>query len=207
MRVVLYARSSTTKDQKPELQIEEMREYCKHRGFTIVKELIDFGYSGATEKRPGLVELMKLSKGRKVDGVIVLKLDRLFRSLKDLIYTLSELENWGVTFVAVRDNIDMTTSAGRLMGHLLGAVAEFELDLIKERVNLGLDHARRSGKVLGRPAKHNTQRIIDLRKSGRTYRQIVAELNCPMGVVSRVIASALKSGEIFDTFKQVKTKG
>ncbi len=207
MRVVLYARSSTTKDQKPELQIAEMREYCKHRGFTIVQELVDFGFSGTTDKRPGFLELMKLAKGRKVDGVVVLKLDRLFRSLKHLITSLSEFEQVGVKFISVNDQIDMTTSAGRLMANVLGSFAEFEADLIRERTHLGLDHARRMGKTLGRPLKHNSDKIIELRKQGRSYREIVAELKCPMGVVSRVIGAALKSGELINDSAEVKTTG
>lgn len=203
MRVVLYARSSTTKDQKPELQIEEMRNYCKASGFTVIKEIVDFGFSGTTDKRPGLVELNKLVKGRKADGVIVLKLDRLFRSLKHLITSLSEFEELGVKFISVKDQIDMTTSAGRLMVNLLGSFGEFEADLIKERTLLGLDHARRSGKILGRPQKHDSNKIVELRNLGRSYREIVDELNCPMGVVSRVISTALKSGQILVSSNQV----
>ncbi len=206
MRVVLYARSSTTRDQKPELQIEEMREYCRHRRFDIVQELVDFGFSGTTDKRPGLSELMKLAKGRKVDGVIVLKLDRLFRSLKHLTTSLSEFEQVGVKFISVNDQIDMTTSAGRLMANVLGSFAEFEADLIRERTLLGLEHARRRGKILGRPPKHDVAQIINLRKLGRSYRDIVAELDCPMGVVSRAIASALKSGELFGVIQQRGSK-
>lgn len=193
MRVVLYARSSTTKDQKPELQIEEMRSYCIARGFVIEKEIIDFGYSGTTDKRPGLLELMKLAKGRKIGGVIVLKLDRLFRSLKHLTSSLSEFDELGVQFISIKDQLDMTTSSGRLMANILGSFAEFEADLARERTILGLDHARRLGKILGRPKKHDYSKIIELRKQGLSYRKIAAELNCAEGVVSRVLADARKS--------------
>ena len=109
---------------------------------------------------------MKLAKGRKVDGVVVLKLDQLFRSLKYLITSLSEFEQVGVKFISVNAQIDMTTSAGRLMANVLGSFAEFEADLIRERTHLGLDHARRMGKTLGRPQKHNSDKIIELRKPG-----------------------------------------
>lgn len=195
MRVVLYARSSTTKDQKPELQIEEMRDYCKSRGFMVCRELIDFGFSGTTDKRPGLVELFDLVRRRKVDGVIVLKLDRLFRSLRHLTTSLSEFEQLGVKFISVKDQIDMTTSAGRLMANILGSFAEFETDLIRERTLLGLDHARRTGKTLGRPKKHNYEKIIEFRSKGYSYRQIAKELGCAQGVVSSVLADARKSSQ------------
>lgn len=195
VRVVLYARSSTTKDQKPELQIEEMRDYCKSRGFIICKELVDFGFSGTTDKRPALVELLKLVRCRKVDGVIVLKLDRLFRSLKHLSASLSEFEELGVKFISVKDQIDMTTSAGRLMANVLGSFAEFEADLCRERTLLGLDHARRMGKTLGRPKKHDHKKIIELRSQGYSYRKIASELSCAEGVVSSVLSDARKSLE------------
>lgn len=196
MRVILYARVSTTRDQKLEVQLDEMRLYCKNRNFEVVKEITDFGYSGTTDKRPGLVELNKLVKGRKADGVIVLKLDRLFRSLKHLITTLSEFEELGVKFISLKEQIDMTTSSGRLLVGLLGAFAEFEADIIRDRTLLGLDFARKSGKILGRPTKHDPNKIIALRNEGNSYRKIAVELNCPLGVVSQVISSGRKSGKI-----------
>lgn len=194
MRVVLYARSSTTKDQRPELQIEEMKSYCVARGFIIEKEIIDFGYSGTTDKRPGLLELLKLVRARKVGGVVVLKLDRLFRSLKHLTSSLSEFDELGVKFISIKDQLDMTTSSGRLTANILGSFAEFEADLARERTLLGLDHARRIGKTLGRPKKHDYEKIIELRQQGHSYRKIAAELNCAEGVVSRVLSDARKSG-------------
>lgn len=189
MRVVLYARVSTTKEQKPELQIAELREFCWRRNWEIVEECVDQGYSGKSDKRPGLDRLLLLVRARKVDGVVVLKLDRLFRSLQHLTRTLSEFGDLGVSFVAVNDQIDMTTASGKLMAHLVGAFAEFEHSLICERTRLGMDFAKKNGKQIGRPKLHDESKIIELRKSGKSYRQIERELNIPLGVVSRAIRS------------------
>ncbi len=195
MRVAIYARVSTEKDQNPELQIHELKAYCVSRGWSLEREIIDRGYSGGTTaaSRPGLRELMALARSRSIDAVVVLKLDRLFRSLKDLLITLEELSALGITFVAVRDQVDYSTAAGRLFVSVLGSLAEFERALIRERTILGLEHARRRGKRLGRPRKHKTDEILRLRATGSSYRQIQRELGVPMGVISRALVAAPKS--------------
>jgi DNA invertase Pin-like site-specific DNA recombinase len=193
-RVAIYARVSTSRDQKPEVQIDELRRYCQARGWEVVGEIVDRGYSGKTDQRPGFKELMVLARTRKIDIVVVVKLDRLFRSLKHIVLTTQEFKDLGVQFVSLRDQIDMTTSAGQLMLHLLAAMAEFELSLGRERTMAGLDHARSKGKRLGRPPTSNVEGIKNLRTAGMSFRNIMKELGCSMGAVNRALGGAPKTG-------------
>jgi DNA invertase Pin-like site-specific DNA recombinase len=151
-RVALYARVSTCNGQQdPEMQLGELREYARARGFQIVNEFVDRGVSGAKESRPQLNRLMADAHSRKFDAVLVWKIDRWGRSLKHLVTSLADLDAYGVAFVSLRDSLDLSTSSGRLMMQLLGAMAEFERSLIQERVKAGLRNARSKGRVLGRP--------------------------------------------------------
>jgi DNA invertase Pin-like site-specific DNA recombinase len=150
MRVALYARVSTT-DQDTTNQVLELRAYCQARGWTITQEFIDHGISGAKESRPALDEMRKAARRRRVDGIVVWKLDRLGRNLKHLILTLDELAVLGVAFVSLNEGIDTTTPAGRLQLHILGAIAEFERVRCAERVKAGLARVRAQGRRLGRP--------------------------------------------------------
>jgi len=151
VRVALYARCSTLdKGQDPELQLVPLREYCQRRGFAIAGEYIDNGISGTKERRPQLDRLMEAARKRQIDLILVWKLDRFGRSLRQLVVTLEELSSLCIGFISFQDNLDLTTAQGRLMFHIIGAMAEFERELIRERVKAGLDNARRKGKRLGR---------------------------------------------------------
>lgn len=190
---VIYARCSTVKDQQPEVQIAELRKFCDARGWQVSHEIIDRGFSGSTAKRPGLKELMTLVRRRRIDVVLVVKLDRLFRSMKHMVVTLQELEDLSVEFCSVRDQVDLTTASGRLMMHLISAFAEFERALISERTLAGLEYARSLGKQLGRPKTINETEIINLRAEGLSYREIMKALRCSMGAVNRALGGAPKS--------------
>jgi len=151
-RVALYARVSTINHcQDPEMQLRELREFAVARGWQIVEEFVDRGVSGSKDRRPQLDRMMTAARSRKIDAMIVWKLDRFARSLKHLVTAIAEFESLGVQFVSLRDNLDLTTPSGRLMVHILGAMAEFEKSLIQERVCAGLRNARAKGKRLGRP--------------------------------------------------------
>jgi DNA invertase Pin-like site-specific DNA recombinase len=166
-----------------------------------VSEIVDHGFSGGSDKRPGLKQLRTLVHNREVDAVVVLKLDRLFRSLRHLLTTLEEFQTVGVQFVAVRDQIDYTSASGRLFISLLGSFAQFEKDLCRERTLLGLQHAKSKGKILGRPQKHSKSHILTLRQHGHSYRQIQKRTGAPTGCIARALKSARKSGtknEILD---------
>ena len=158
MRAALYARVSTL-DQNVDNQIDELRRYLQARGWTLGREYVDRGCSGAKDSRPALNDLLKAARRRQFDVVVCWRLDRLGRSLKHLLDVLHELTALGVAFVSLNEGIDATTPAGRLQLHLLGAFAEFERARIQERVRVraGLARARRQGKRLGRPPRRITR--------------------------------------------------
>jgi DNA invertase Pin-like site-specific DNA recombinase len=165
MRAALYARVSTL-DQEPENQLQELRRYVEARGWT-AQEYVDHGVSGAKERRPALDELLRDAKRRRFDVVVCWRLDRLGRNLKHLITLLEELQGLGVAFVSLAEGIDATTPAGKLQMHILGAIAEFERERIRERVLAGLQRARTEGKRLGRPrAMIPIARVQSVRRLG-----------------------------------------
>jgi DNA invertase Pin-like site-specific DNA recombinase len=148
VRAAVYARVSTA-DQTAENQLLQLRAYVQARGWDAA-EYVDC-ISGTKDRRPELDRIVADAKRRKVDTLVVWKLDRLGRSLKHLVMLLDELQSLGVAFVSLGESIDTGTPAGRLQLHLLAAVAQFERERIVERVRAGLERARTQGKRLGRP--------------------------------------------------------
>src|SRR5262245_40386216 len=119
--VAIYARVSTLNHgQDASLQTRELRDYCERRGWTVAREYVDAGVSGAKDRRPELDQLMADAHRRSFDAVLVWKLDRFGRSLRHLVNALAELEARGVAFVSLRDNLDLSTPAGRLMFQIIG---------------------------------------------------------------------------------------
>lgn len=151
MKAALYVRVSTL-DQHTENQHDELHRYALARGWSATL-YADKGISGAKERRAGLDSLLRAARRRKIDVVVVWRLDRLGRSLRHLIWLLDELGALGVAFVSLGEGIDTSTPAGRLQLHVLGAIAEFERERLRERVRAGLARARKEGKRLGRPPK------------------------------------------------------
>jgi DNA invertase Pin-like site-specific DNA recombinase len=149
MKAAIYARVSTL-DQEPENQLQELRRYVQARGWTAVA-YVDRGVSGAKDRRPALDQLLTDARRRRLDVVVCWRLDRLGRNLRHLITLLDELQALGVAFVSLAEGIDATTPAGKLQMHILGAIAEFERERIRERVLAGLQRARIQGRRLGRP--------------------------------------------------------
>ena len=180
--VAIYARVSTDK-QAVDLQLSELRDFVKRSNWKIHNEYIDQGYTGANTKRPAFAEMMKQAKKRKFEILLVWKLDRLGRSLKDLINTLDELGHLGVDFISYDNNLDTSTPTGKLVFQIVGAVAEFEKDIIRERVKAGLENAKRKGKRLGRPGtpKATFQKAKTLRAKGLSFREIGRRLNIDEG--------------------------
>jgi len=123
-KIALYLRVSTS-DQSTELQSSELLAYCKARGFNDVEIYEDIGRTGTNDNRPALKKLIADAKQRKFDIVICWKIDRLFRSLKHLILTLQEFDDLGIKFISLKDQIDLTTSSGRLLMQIIGAMSEF----------------------------------------------------------------------------------
>jgi len=198
-QVGLYARVSTLSEQDPAMQLQELREYAARRGWTIAEEYIDKGVSGAKESRPALNRLMADAHSRRLDAVLVWKIDRFGRSLRHLVNALAELDAYGVAFVSLKDHLDLSTPSGRLTFQIVAAMAEFERTLIQERVRAGLQNARRKGKKLGRPRiVVNADRLASLRAQGRSWASIACELGVGEGTVRRVALSAKNLPELAD---------
>lgn len=190
MRTALYARVSTAdKGQDPEMQLRELREYCERRGWTVSAEYVDVGVSGAKDSRPQLNKLMADAKQRRFDAVLVWKLDRFGRSLKHLVSALAEFEALGVAFASLRDAFDLTTPAGRLMFNMVASFAEFERDLIRERVKAGIANRRAKGFRVGRkPVSIDSAKLQALRSEGRTIREIATSLGCSRSLVHKTLS-------------------
>jgi DNA invertase Pin-like site-specific DNA recombinase len=194
-RVAIYARISTViHGQDVSLQTSELQKFAQARGWQIVDCYVDEGISGTTEKRPELDRLLADAHQRKFDVLLCWKLDRLGRSLRHLVNLLAELESLGIAFISLRDNLDLTTPAGRLMFQVVGAMAEFEKSLIVERVKAGLRHARNKGTTLGRPKVIvDSRQIAVLRGQGRSWREIVEETGVSKGTAQRAVRDLPKS--------------
>ena len=190
-RVALYARVSTLNGhQDTEMQLSELREYATRRGLSIHEEYVDEGVSGSKESRPALNRLMTDAQKCRFDAILVWKIDRFGRSLKHLVNSLADLSAYGVTFISLRDNLDLSTPSGRLMFQIIGAMAEFERALIQERVRAGLRNAKAKGKRIGRPRQVvESSEVLKLRAEGLSWRAISERLRLGLGTVYRAISS------------------
>lgn len=196
IRAALYGRVSTVgHGQNVDMQLEELRQVAGQRGWNVHREYIDQGISGAQESRPALDALLEDARLGKVDLVAVWKLDRLGRSLQHLLSVLDELTRLGVQFVSVRDSgIDTTSPSGRLMLAMIGAFAEFERGLIRERVLAGVRRAQMAGKHCGRPRVE-----IDLRAAtillgqGHSLREVADMLRVPRTSLRRRLLEEAES--------------
>ena len=137
-RAGLYARVSTTTQQTVPLQIRALREYAVRRGWSIALQVKEVG-SGASQRQVR-EKLLEAARRREIDVVLVGRLDRWGRSVADLLATLQELQHLGVGFVSLTEALDLTTPAGRAMPALLAVFAEFEREILRERVRAGLAH-------------------------------------------------------------------
>lgn len=205
--VVIYARVSTD-DQRCEMQLTELREYAARSGWTVADEYIEKGYSGSKDDRPALMRLMKDANMKRFSAVIVWKLDRFGRSVRQLVTNVQRLDELGVRFLVPSQSIDTDhkSPTGRLMMHILAAMAEFERDLIRERVNAGLTDYRRDyegGKVgkerhsrSGKDLPIGRQRKIfrrdlaaKMRAEGTSWRKIAKALGVPQSTIRRALGS------------------
>jgi DNA invertase Pin-like site-specific DNA recombinase len=187
MRAAIYARVSTANNgQDPTTQTRELKEYCDHRGWTLVGEYVDVGVSGAKEKRPELDRLMADAHRRRFDAVIVWRFDRMARSVSHLLRVLETFKALGIEFVSFSEQLDTSTPAGKMVFTVLGAVAELERSLIVERVKAGLRNAKAKGKRLGRPkVSIDPARIVALRAAGRSWAEIAVETGWKAGTIRR----------------------
>ena len=149
-RVAIYARVSTT-DQTCDNQLRDLRDYCRARGWSDVREFIDTGVSGTKERRPALDKMMAEVNARRVDVVVVAAFDRLGRSVRHLVEALELFRHLNVEFISLREQIDTGSALGQAVFTIIAAIAQLERSLIVERVKSGLRRARAEGKRLGRP--------------------------------------------------------
>jgi len=182
----IYTRVSTSK-QKVEPQAEKLRKYCKERGYKIFKEYIDDGVSGSSiDQRKQFQMLIKDAKENKFDAIAVTSLDRFGRSIQDLVNTIAELEILGIKFISLKENIDTSSAQGRLQFHIMSAFAEFEREIIKERLKEGRERAEEKGKICHRPEKElPKQKIIEYLEKGVSITGIAKIVGVSRGTIYR----------------------
>jgi len=188
-RAAVYVRCSTA-EQEIALQENELREFAERRGWEF-QIFADRGQSGAKDSRPALNDLMRQLRRKKFDVLCVWALDRLARSLRQLLTIAEECKELGVDIVSLKQNIDTTLPAGRLTFQVLGAVAEFEREMLRTRVVAGMAQARRSGKHVGRPARRRLgqaeiEKIRLLRSQGKSVRQLAKEYGTSQWMIARL---------------------
>ena len=191
VRVALYARVSTSNHgQDVSMQTRDLEQFAQARGWHLVDSYLDIGISGAKDTRPQLDRLMADARCRCFDVVLVYRYDRFARSLRQLVNALEEFRALGIQFVSVHEGVDTTTPNGRLVFGIFASIAEFERELIRDRVKSGLRNARAKGKILGRPrTRVDVARIDRLRAQGHTIRAIAGQLGYSRALVHKTLSN------------------
>src|SRR3990167_442259 len=180
MKIAIYARVSTQRqadEDRIDNQLLELRQFCRIRGYEIYKEYCDNGLSGATmDKRPALQELFKDASAHKFQAIIVFQLSRFSRSLSDLLTSLDRLAELEISFISIKEAFDVTTSTGKLLVSILGALSEFERQLLRERIKAGVNRKRAEGKEFGNKKIKLTadtlRYIVEQKEKGNSLRRI-----------------------------------
>jgi DNA invertase Pin-like site-specific DNA recombinase len=186
-RAGLYARVSTDDQQTIPMQMRALRDYAAKRGWTVALQVKEIA-SGSSQRQLR-EQVLEAAHRREIDLVVVWRLDRWGRSVTDLLATLQELEHLGVGFVSLTEALDLTTPTGRAMAGLLAVFAEFEREILRERVRAGLAHARQSGKKLGRPitAGRHAEQVRKLHRAGVSKSEIARRLRIGRTSVRRIL--------------------
>jgi DNA invertase Pin-like site-specific DNA recombinase len=194
-RVALYVRVSTKHNgQTPETQLLALREYAVRRGLRVTTEYTDIGVSGCKDRRPELDRLMTDARHRRFDVVLVARFDRFARSTRHLVLALEEFQGLGIDFISLSEAIDTATAMGRMIFTIIGAVAELERSLIRERVVMGINRARKQGTRLGRPRlRVDVAAVAGLRDQGHTWAEISQLLGISRGAAQRACAGLSRS--------------
>ncbi|KKL70073.1 hypothetical protein LCGC14_2108550 [marine sediment metagenome] len=191
-RVAIYARVSTD-DQTLDPQLRDLREYCKLRGWE-PQEFLDHGISGAKDKRPGWNECWDALQKGKAKVLLVHSLDRLGRSLPHLVKIITFMVERNIILVSFRENIDLSTSAGRMLAGIFSVLAEYERAIISERTKAGIRAARAKGKRIGNPGRHfDKKQATELRKAGWGQIRIAKELGVGVGRVNKWVHSEFQA--------------
>jgi DNA invertase Pin-like site-specific DNA recombinase len=189
-RVAIYARVSTG-EQTPDNQLHELRVVAKRMGWQVVAEFVDHGLSGVKgrDQRPAYDRLHGAIVRREIDGVMAWSVDRLGRSLQQLVGLLSDLQAKRVDLYLHQQGVDTSTPAGKAMFQMCGVFAEFEHAMIQERVKAGLERARTQGKTLGRPRTpiDVERKIRTERQQGKGIKKIARELGIGVSTVQRIV--------------------
>jgi len=194
MNAAIYARVSTHNGQNPEMQLRELREFCQRRGWQIHGEYTDNGVSGAREHRPQLDRLLADCRKRLVDAVVVYRYDRFARSLRQLVNALEEFRALGIGFVSLHEGVDTSTPNGRLVFGIFASIAEFERELIRDRVRSGLALAKSRGRRLGRPrVVVDASKVARLRAQGESWAAISEGLGIGKGTAQRAVLALPKN--------------
>jgi DNA invertase Pin-like site-specific DNA recombinase len=174
-RAIIYCRVSTS-DQDCDRQERDLREFADRAGYEVV-EVVRETASGAKDDRAQRKKVMAAARARKISAVLVTEASRWSRSTIDLLGTLQDLNAWGISLVTLSGiSLDLNTPQGKLMAAILSAIAEFERDLIRERVKSGIAAARAKGQKFGRPrvSESSIAFVHQLREQGKSYSQIAA---------------------------------
>lgn len=190
MRIAIYARVSTQDQQTLPLQIEAMRKYAESRNWTIVQEVQDIR-SGVSERKNREL-LLKAARRKEIDAIVVWRLDRWGRSLADLILSLKELSELEVGFVSLTEAIDLTTPTGRALAGMLSVFAEFEREILRQRVKAGIAQARKNGGKHGRPpsAAQHTYTVKKMAEQGLPKAEIARRLEISRASVMRMLTGS-----------------
>ncbi len=178
-----------------EAQRRALVEYCKSRSIKNYIIYEDSGISGTKSSRPSLDTMMKKVRAGEIEAVIVYSFSRFARSTKHLIDVLEEFESYGVNFISLSEQVDLSTAIGKAMYTIISAIAALERDLISERVKNGMKNARAKGKQIGRERIRPTDSILSLRSKGYTYKEIARMLNVSEGTVGNAIKDGLHTNK------------
>jgi putative DNA-invertase from lambdoid prophage Rac len=187
-KIALYARVSTHDQQTLPMQLSAMRAYARRKGWPVTVKIEEIG-SGAAS-RPRREELLRAARRKEIDTIIVWRLDRWGRSLVDLVTTLQELAALKVGFVSLSEALDLTTPSGRAFAGMLAVFAEFERDILRDRVKAGIAQARKDGRPHGRPTTvgKKVNEMKRLAKKGLSHSAIARELGVGRTSVRRLLA-------------------
>jgi putative DNA-invertase from lambdoid prophage Rac len=188
-RIAIYARVSTHDQQTLPMQLTAMRAYAKRKGWQIALKVEEVG--SGTKTRPRREELLRAARRKEIDTIVVWRLDRWGRSLVDLVGTLQELVALKVGFVSLSEALDLTTPSGRAFAGMLAVFAEFERDILRDRVKAGIAQARKDGRPHGRPVTvgGRAQEIKKLAGKGLSKSAIARKLNIGRTSVRRLLTA------------------
>jgi len=194
-RVAIYARVSTN-DQTTQNQVLVLRELAESQGAAVVFEFLDKGISGVKKDRDALNAMLTAAKSRKFETLYVYSIDRLSRSVKNLIETVETLNSLGITIVFKRESIDTQSAMGQFFLTVLGSIAALERSLLIDRINAGIARAKAEGKKMGRPSKLNDgliNAVMMLYEKGVSIRNIAQTCSIGVGTVYKILAQKKQS--------------